>query len=94
MGPALLDLPGFLLLSSKIHMAQDGRWFDETFQKGDNCKVKIPVQNTSCVNFISVEVVTTVSILLMTSHISRFIEDQDEKREKLVQFFCRNIHNK
>ena len=24
----------------------------------------------------------------------RFIEDQDEKREKLVQFFCRNIHNK
>jgi len=25
---------------------------------------------------------------------ARFIEDQDEKREKLVQFFCRNIHNK
>ncbi|XP_023322025.1 innexin inx2 isoform X1 [Eurytemora carolleeae] len=25
---------------------------------------------------------------------TRFIEDQDEKREKLVQFFCRNIHNK
>ena len=25
---------------------------------------------------------------------TRFIEDQDEKREKLVKFFCRNIHNK
>jgi len=25
---------------------------------------------------------------------TRFIEDEEEKKEKLVQFFCRNIHNK
>ena len=25
---------------------------------------------------------------------TRFIEDQEEKRDKLVQFFCKNIHNK
>jgi len=25
---------------------------------------------------------------------TRFIEDQDEKKEKLVSFFCKNIHNK
>ena len=24
----------------------------------------------------------------------RFVEDQDEKRERLVKFYCRNIHNK
>ena len=25
---------------------------------------------------------------------SRFIEDQEEKKETLVNFFCKNIHNK
>lgn len=25
---------------------------------------------------------------------TRFIEDQEEKKDKLVQFFCKNIHNK
>ena len=24
----------------------------------------------------------------------RFVEDQDEKRERLVKYFCKNIHNK
>ena len=37
---------------------------------------------------------TVDTCLSLFFYFFRFIEDQDEKREKLVQFFCRNIHNK
>ena len=76
------SVPYFLVrhfLHAPMLLADDGGGVDEVLWQGDNYKV-------CCLDFK----LDTLSTCLFT----RFIEDQDEKREKLVQFFCRNIHNK
>ena len=77
-GPSISHFPRILLLPAKVHLAQDGGRPHEAVQEGNHGQVMKAV---------------LISIVL-TNWVSRFIEDQDEKREKLVQFFCRNIHNK
>ena len=70
---------GVLLTSPALADARGGA--DEVLRQGHHYKVNIIITYT-------------IITVLFFNTINRVIEDQEEKEEALVKFFCQNVHNK
>ena len=77
-GALVSGLPGSRLLSASTALADARGRSHEVLWQGDHNKVTI---------------ITTVTTTFFNI-LARVIEDQEEKEEALVKFFCQNVHNK
>ena len=95
MGAPVPDIQRAPVLLSSTLLAQYGGRAHEVLWQGNHNKVIMMMTVMMTMMMMMMALIVVVAIQLqIRNHSHRFIEDQEEKKERLVAFFRKNITNK